>query len=249
MKIGVSTLALYPEKLDNVLGYLEELKVDFCEIINEYPYHQVGSDDLESFNIQATIHAPLSDINLASPNQAIQKASIMQVKRSMDLARSLDAEVVVVHPGQMPILSRGLEEAVLRYNQDSLAECAAYAFDCGVSMCVENMPRINGLLFQDLAELHQLVQDLDVHITLDVGHAHNNSIPPAEMLKSSRVKHVHLSDNDGSFDHHHALGSAGIDFKSIISHLQELNYRGILVVEVKESADIKPSLSYLQGLL
>jgi sugar phosphate isomerase/epimerase len=116
-------------------------------------------------------------------------------------------------------------------------------------MCVENMPRIEGLLFQDLEELDLLVRDLDVHMTLDVGHAHNNSIPTTEMLKSSRVKHVHLSDNDGTFDQHHALGSADIDFESIISGLQKLNYRGILVVEVKGASDIKPSLSYLQGLL
>jgi sugar phosphate isomerase/epimerase len=116
-------------------------------------------------------------------------------------------------------------------------------------MCVENMPHIDGLLFQDLDALDRLVRDLDAHITLDVGHAHNNSIPPKEMLKSSRVKHVHLSDNDGSFDQHHALGSADIDFESVIGGLQKLNYQGILVVEVKGAADIKPSLNYLQGLL
>lgn len=249
MKIGVSTLALYPEKLENILGRLEELKVDFCEIINEYPYHQVESDELESFNIKTTIHAPLSDINLASHNQAIRKASIQQMKHSMDLARILDAEVVVVHPGQMPILGRDLEKAVLGYNLESLAECALYATDCGVAMCVENMPCIDGLLFQDLDELDRLVRDIDAHITLDVGHAHNNSIPTTEMLKSSRVKHVHLSDNDGSFDQHHALGSAEIDFKSIIGDLQKLKYRGILVVEVKGASDVEPSLSYLQGLM
>ena len=249
MKIGISTLALYPEKLENILGRLEELNVDFCEIINEYPYHQVKSDELDSFNIKTTIHAPLSDINLASPNQAIRKASIQQMKRSMDLALSLDAEVVVVHPGQMPILGRDLEEAVLRYNRESLAECAVYAADCGVNMCVENMPRIDGLLFQDLDELDRLVKDIGAQITLDVGHAHNNFIPTKDMLKSSRVKHVHLSDNDGTFDQHHALGSADIDFKSLIDDLQKMNYQGILVVEVKGAADVKPSLSYLQGII
>ncbi|MEN6328905.1 MAG: sugar phosphate isomerase/epimerase family protein [Methanobacteriaceae archaeon] len=249
MKIGVSTLALYPEKLEKILGRLEELKVDYCEIINDYPYHQVGSDDLESFNIKTTIHAPLSDINLASHNQAIRKASIQQMKHSMDLARSLDAEVVVVHPGQMPILGRDLEETILGYNQASLAECAGYATDCGITMCVENMPCIDGLLFQDLDELDRLVRNVDAHITLDVGHAHNNSIPTTKMLKSSRVRHIHLSDNDGSFDQHQALGSADIDFKSLIHDLQKINYRGILVVEVKDAADVEPSLSYLQSLM
>ena len=116
-------------------------------------------------------------------------------------------------------------------------------------MCVENMPRIEGLLFQDLEDLDHLVREIDAHITLDVGHAHNNNIPTAEMLRSSRVKHVHLSDNDGSLDQHDALGSADIDFKSLMRDLQKINFQGILVVEVKSAEEVEPSLSYLKGLM
>lgn len=247
MKIGVSTLAMYPEELKSILGHLEELKVDYCEIINEYPYHQV--EDLNSYCVKTTVHAPLSDINLGSHNRAIREASIREMKSSMELAVKLESPVVVVHPGQMPILGRDLENKVLEYNLESLKECASYAHDCGVTMGVENMPHLPGLLFQDLDKLDTLVKEIDAQITLDVGHAHNNQISTEDMLRSSRIKHLHLSDNDGSFDQHHALGSADVDFQSIIQGLKQRGYKGILVVEVKSAMDVKPSLHYLKGLI
>lgn len=105
------------------------------------------------------------------------------------------------------------------------------------------------MLFQDLDKLDILVKEIDAQITLDVGHAHNNQISTEDMLRSSRIKHLHLSDNDGSFDQHHALGSADVDFKSIIHGLKQRGYKGILVVEVKSATDVKPSLQYLKGLI
>ena len=37
MKIGVSTLAFYPQPLDEVLDFLDTWNIQYCEIINEYP--------------------------------------------------------------------------------------------------------------------------------------------------------------------------------------------------------------------
>jgi sugar phosphate isomerase/epimerase len=249
MKIGVSTLAMYPDDLYLVLERLEDQKVDYCEIINEYPYHQVNSDETDSFDIKYTIHAPISDINLSSPNHIIRRASVGLMKNAMDLAVDLDSEIVVLHPGQLPILNRNLESKILELNHDSLSECSKYAHECGLSICVENMPRIKGLLFQDLEELDKLVREIGADITLDVGHAHNNHFSAKDMVNSSKIKHIHLSDNDGSFDNHQALGAGNIDFKSVIMGLKGANYDGILVVEVKSLPDVEPSLKYLRELV
>jgi len=105
MKIGVSTLALYPDPLEDILPFLEDLKVDYCEIINEYPLNEVENEIFESYTVKTTVHSPISDMNLASPNESIRKASIDQIKKSIKLANQLDAKVVVVHPGQIPFLA------------------------------------------------------------------------------------------------------------------------------------------------
>ncbi|CEL25264.1 sugar phosphate isomerase/epimerase family protein [Methanobacterium formicicum] len=106
MKIGVSTLALYPQPLQEVLEFLEEKNVDYCEIINEYPYHEIDDGLLDSYQVKLTVHSPLSDINLASHNQLIRNSSITAVKRSMDRAVEWNADLVVVHPGSMPIMGK-----------------------------------------------------------------------------------------------------------------------------------------------
>ncbi|AUB57100.1 MAG: sugar phosphate isomerase/epimerase [Methanobacterium sp.] len=249
MKIGVSTLALYPQPLDRVLEFLEERNVHYCEIINEYPYHEIDDDLLDSHKVKLTVHSPLSDINLASHNQAIRNSSIEEVKKSMDRAVAWNSDLVVVHPGCMPIMGKKIEEKILQYNLESLLECATYAYDIGVYMCVENMPEIEGLLYQDLNELNCLLEEINVFMTLDVGHAHNSGFSSEEMFDYPLIKHVHLSDNDGTFDQHNALGTGSIDFDSLFKNIEEASYDGILMVEVKNPQDILQSLDYIEKMI
>jgi len=64
------------------------------------------------------------------------------------------------------------------------------------------------------------------------------------------VKHVHLSDNDGSFDTHQALGTQGkngINFEKLLKNLDKSNYKDILVVEVRNLDDVDESLDYLKS--
>jgi sugar phosphate isomerase/epimerase len=255
MKIGVSTLAFYPQPLTEVLKFVEDLDVGYCEVINEYPHDSLEKELLDSYDLQISVHAPLSDINLASHNQAIRKSSLAQIKNSMDIANNIDSKVVVVHPGYMPILGRKIKDKIFQYNRNSLKECSDYAQDLGVKMCVENMPDIEDLLYKDLEELKNLVLDIDAHMTLDVGHAHNNQFTVEDMLKSPRIEHIHLHDNDGSFDNHNALGSCekkggqGLDFESLFKGLKKINYKGILVVEVEHPHEVGESLDYLKSKL
>jgi len=57
MKIGVSTLALYPKSLEEIFDYLDKLKVKYCEIINEYPYELIDNDLADSYDLKISMHA------------------------------------------------------------------------------------------------------------------------------------------------------------------------------------------------
>lgn len=249
MKIGVSTLALYPQPLEKVLDCLEARNIDYCEVINEYPYDEIDNDITKSYQVKLTVHSPLSDINLASHNQSIRKSSIEEVKKSMDRAVKWDAELVVVHPGSMPVMGRKIEKKIFQYNLESLRELASYAEDCGVYMCVENMPMIEGLLFQDLNELNLLLKDIGAYMTLDVGHAHNSGFKAHDMPQYPLIKHIHLSDNDGTWDQHNALGSGNINFSSFFKSLDDVKYDGIIVLEVKDASDVVKSLEYIKKMV
>lgn len=251
MKISISTLPFYPQPIEDILDQLTELKMGYCEIINEYPHNNFDYDVLNSYDIEFTIHAPISDMNVASHNETIRNSSVAEVKKSMDVAVELGSEIVVVHPGHTPILGLKLTNEIMKFNKESLMECSRYAREVGVFMSVENMPDIEGLLFKDLGDLEELILDVDAYITLDVGHAHNNGFSAEDMLRYSRIKHIHLSDNDGTYDSHQALGNNngpdGLDFDSLFSGLKKIGYDGHLVVEVEEPSAVKESIDYLSN--
>ena len=248
MKIGVSTLALMPMSFEDILNYLERIEVEYVEIIREYPYHEIDSNLLNSYNFKTTVHSPISDINIASLNESIRTASIKEIKDSIDLASKIDASAVVVPPGHMAFLAREFQSDIMKNCQKSLKECLEYADKSGISLCVENMPDMEGMLCKSLVELNELTQEVGALMTLDVGHANNMGLSIDDMLKYDNIGHIHLSDNDGSFDNHDALGSENIDFKSLFEGLKEKNFDGICVIEVKSQDEIPKSIEYIKNL-
>jgi sugar phosphate isomerase/epimerase len=123
------------------------------------------------------------------------------------------------------------------------------AEDYGVTMCVENMPLSERLLYSNIDALFRDVEE-EIHssITMDVGHAHNNGFSINEMLKDSNIKHVHLSDNDGSYDMHDTLGKHNIEFREVFDTLEKNKYDGICVIEVYTKHQILKSIDYLKKL-
>lgn len=247
MKIGISTLAFYPKPFGEIFAHLEKIGIKNCEIINEHPYELVDNDIMDSYNIKISLHAPISDINIASHNKTMRDASISQIKKSIEIASNIDSEIVVVHPGYIPILGQRFKQKIVENNLNSLGECSRYAKDCGVTLCIENMPDINGVLCKNLNELEKISRDIGAGIALDVGHANTMGIAADDMLKFDRIKHIHLSDNDGSYDNHNALGSGNIDFELLFENLKKRKYSDLLIIEVKNQHEISESLGYLKN--
>ena len=248
MKIGVSTLALFPMPLGGIMNYLEDIKVEYCELMLDYPYNKIDPDLVNSYDIKTSIHAPLSDVNIASLNESIRKASVKEIKNSIDLASKIDSEAIVVHPGHMAFLARKFQEKIRETSLISLKECSRFAEERGVKLCVENMPDMEGMICKGLNELNELVYEVGASMVIDIGHAHNVGISIDEILKYDNIGHFHLSDNDGSFDNHNAVGSKDIDFKSLFTGLNKKKFDGILVIEVTNKEEVLESLDYVKNL-
>ena len=52
MKIGASTLAGIEGKLENTLEFIENLGLDYAEIVHQYPDDKFDVETLESFNLK-----------------------------------------------------------------------------------------------------------------------------------------------------------------------------------------------------
>jgi sugar phosphate isomerase/epimerase len=68
------------------------------------------------------------------------------------------------------------------------------------------------------------------------------------MIGYDNLGHIHLSDNDGSFDNHDAIGSESIDFEYLFKGLNDIKFNGICVIEVKQQNEVLKSLNYIYNL-
>lgn len=247
MKIGASTLSIYGEKIEDNLEFFENLNLKYVEILHQYPCEEINLDILNSYNLKYTVHSPILDLNIASLNSTMSKCSINDVKKSIDLANTLDSEIVIVHPGIIPFLSRKFEKEVYHKSKESIKEIGNYANDLGVIATIENMPNIDGFIYKDIVKLDELLTSLEMSMTLDIGHACTAGFLENQTYFDS-IKHIHLSDNFGSDDTHLALGEGSINFKAMIELFERKKYEGIYMIEVNDKNSVEKSLEYLKNL-
>ena len=172
MKLGSS---IFPRKITPIeesLDYFESNKyIDYVEIFHDYPNRNINDendliDRINSYELKYTVHAPFIEVNPASVNPALAKASIDEIKRSVDLANTLDSDIVVIHPGRS-IFNNDKEymKSVYKIAEDSLKAVGEYAKDNGVNACIENLPRLRGFMYQDIHQLNDSLERIDLPMT------------------------------------------------------------------------------------
>ncbi|MEE0941896.1 MULTISPECIES: sugar phosphate isomerase/epimerase family protein [unclassified Methanobrevibacter] len=246
MKIGASTLAGIEFELEKTLDFIENLGIEYAELVHQYPAEFIDSEILESYSLKYSIHAPFMDVNIASPQDQSRLNSIAQIKSSIDLANEINAEAVVVHPGLISFLAnKYFKKEVYEFANQSIKEIGDYAKNLGVMATIENMPNFESMIYQNIADLNQLLVENEMHMTLDIGHANHVGYAPDEMIFDS-IKHIHVHDNLGDDDSHLPLGEGSIDLKYIINTLESKNYDGIYILEVNDYDSIKKSYEYMK---
>ena len=253
MKIGASHLASEDIPLEESLEIFEALnKIEYFEITHERPFREISDDKnmidlINSYELKYTIHSAYTDLNIASFNKAIQKASINEIERSIDFAVDIDSDIVVIHPGIVSYTARNQVDLVYSLGRESLIELRDYANDRGVNPCIENLPAIQGFMYQDINLLNETLTELDMPMTLDIGHAHTAGFAPVEMYFDC-VKHIHVHDNPGDDDTHLTLGEGSLAVNDFFDVFMNKRYDGIYMLELHSPDSIKKSLEYMKEL-
>ncbi len=246
MKIGASTLAGIENSLEETLEFIENLGIEYAEIVHQYPTENINMNILDSYNLKYTIHAPFMDINIAALQWKSRRNSLKQTKDSINLANHIDAEAVVVHPGLAPFLAKKyFQNKVYDTAIDSIKQIKQYSDDLGVLTTIENMPTFDNMIYSDINDLNEMLVSLDMPMTLDIGHANHAGYSPDEMIFDS-IKHIHIHDNFGDDDSHLALGEGSIELKRIVNNLESKNYDGIYIIEVNDFDSIEKSYEFMK---
>jgi len=181
-------------------------------------------------------------VDLASPDAAVRRLSVGLLERTLDLARALEATLVVAHPGG--IVPQGAAAGAgiggLDRLRGSLGDIRDVAGEAGVAVTVENMPwfynvkvgegmpreggpeRWESTLLVEPEAFDPLVDVVD-GLTLDVSHGFLHA-PEGGMVAiegfisrhGERVMHLHISDAKPPDNEGLQLGEGSVDLRAVV---------------------------------
>ncbi|MBC7098718.1 sugar phosphate isomerase/epimerase [Candidatus Bipolaricaulota bacterium] len=160
-------------------------------------------------------------LSLSTREDTVRKRAIRRIQDHMRLARPHGAVVIVG-------LLRGADGSP-DLLADSLRECAR--FDPSVKLALEPLNRYESRLINTVGEALEVVERVgaeNLGVLFDTFHANieERSLSEAILLAKDRLFHVHLADSN-----RWVPGYGHLRFRKITTALEEVGYRGALVVE------------------
>ena len=249
-RIGLSTSSVYPESTSSAFELARRLGYDGVEIMIGIDPVAADIDAVEKLRDYhgvpvLAIHSPC----LLITQRVWGTDPWSKLERSVEAARRLDADVVVVHPPfrWQRDYARGFVEGVRRLAESS-----------GILLSVENMypwRTPGGELKAYVPGWDPTELDYD-DLTLDLSHASTANQQSMDLVRSwgTRLRHVHLTDGSGSVkDEHLVPGRGDQQAGRVLQYLAERNFSGHIVLEVnsrksgtraQREADLAESLAF-----
>lgn len=229
-RVGLSTASVYPEGCAAAFSLAQRLGYDGVEVM-------VWTDPLtreagalralsEHYGVPVlSVHAP----TLLVTQRVWGTDAWGKVDRSLDLARELGADTVVLHPPfrWQREYARGFVDGVEAREAES-----------GVRLAVENMfpwraPRSREL--EAYLPHWDPVPQPYAHVTLDLSHTATAGSDALGMVRDlgPRLRHLHLADGSGSArDEHLVPGRGGQPCGEVLGTLAASGFSGHVIVEV-----------------
>lgn len=212
------------DAINALAGWLQEAAIEL---------HSVHAPIVEEV-IDGSTAGPLST---ASGDQRRRGVAVQAACTALDVAQRIPFHFLVVHLGVVSddgSLNDNRPDAARR----SLIEIAEAASKVGVRVAAEVIP--NSL--SEPAALVQLIEDalddVDVGICLDYGHAHlMGDLDEAIETVSGHLCTTHVHDNRGRRDEHLTPFAGTINWDTAMMETLKIGYDGILMLELAGGAD------------
>lgn len=201
-----------------------------------------------SYDMSFSIHAPIGDINIASLNERMREASVMEIINMVEYAVNLNIRTITYHPGNYSFIVPDSKGRSVECARRSIRALDRISEEYGVVMAIENMPSIKNMMGQTAEEMVELVEGSNMPVCFDVGHANTvGQIDAMIDLLGDRFVNMHVHDNDGTWDQHMTIGDGNIDLGSVLKRLRR--YTGDLIIESRSLESSVESLDRLTALL
>jgi len=217
--IYVSTIAADAEEVIKKYGFGIELG-QFCTAaaMEDEAIRKSTADLLASLDSpRAVLHAPFNELFPAAIDPQAVMLAEERYRQAYDTAASFGIDRMVVHSGYMPFVyfkEWHIEKSIKfwnRYMADKPGNFQLY-----IENVLEDEPRM-------MADMMKEIKDERIHICLDIGHAACMSDVPVEewiSVLSPYIGHLHMHNNNGSYDDHAPIDKGKIDIAKTISAIK-----------------------------
>ncbi len=159
--------------------------------------------------------------------------------RALECTAEAGGKICIIHPDN----NKSAEE-----NAEMYFELLPFAKECGVKIATENMWNWDGEKNQAAKAACSDEISFNKHLDavndpyfvacLDIGHAEmrglNTTAEKMITALGSRLKALHIHDNDCHHDSHQIPFSMDIDFKNVVSTLKKIGYDGYFTLEADQ---------------
>ncbi len=209
-------------------------------------------DLLSSYDFDLGVHAPYIDINPASLNPLISRITRRVLLHCVNLAQTLEANYIVIHPGEFPIdYPRMLRRRAINNLINTIYSLSRTAKDSNIEVLIENTPKDDGLYIgSTIEEIKDIATRLECKLALDLGHANTMGNPLDyinELAPLAAIIHIH--DNNGERDEHLPLGRGTLKVPACLYTLSRKKYNGPLVVQTRGIQGLINSVRVLRNIM
>lgn len=257
MEIAISALHCLNKPLEEAIPIILEAPTKYIELVDAGPHTLTNArvEELvkikESKNLEYSIHAPYTDINIASDDKFIRETILRRIEASIRYASKLGAKTVVFHPGNTTALDWALSEGTAwNINLESTKRLVDYADSMGVNAMIENVPEPFPFVMKSVEDFNRFYNEIDkkTSMVLDVAHAHIRDEEIEFINKfGDKIAHVHVSDNYGDKDSHLKIGEGSVNWEKVMEALKESPFDGWVTIESHQ--DLHECIEILESLL
>lgn len=258
LKFGMPTLIEHQSLQESVL-LCHELGLDFVELNMNLPQYSVErledykelGELANQYGIYYTIHLD-ENLNVSDFNQAVAKAYMDTVRRTICVAKTLGVPLLNMHmnegvyftlPEKRVYLFDTYKDTYLKSMLEFRQMCESEIGDDGIVISIENT---DGYTDYEIEAIQLLLESKVFSLTFDIGHSHsqNDIDEPFLLQQEERLRHFHLHDAVKQ-KNHLTLGSGEIDLQNRLMLAKIHNCS--CVIETKTIKALQESVCWLRN--
>lgn len=167
-------------------------------------------------------------------NIVSDSGAIDLIEKQIKMLSAMGVRAAVLHGDHLDGTALSYEEKIEK-NIEAFRSLAERVGECPLTVCIENLQRIFVSIDEILYAIDKVGSNL-FGVCLDTGHLNLTATSSQRefILKAgSRLRALHIADNDRSRDQHIApFGIGTVNFAEVVDALREIDYEGLFNYEI-----------------